>query len=437
MKKTLSVILAVLLASSLVCLAVSAEGTTVTIDMTAQGFADAAEITDVTSGAVTVTFDKGTGSTTPKYYNNGTAARAYGGNTVTVASTGDKITGIVLTFSSTSNTGTLSADGGTYAVSGTTGTWSGSAASVIFTNTASSGHARIMKIEVTLGGEPAVVTEPETPSYTTPAEIVTALYALEPNTTLAGGPYTLTGVVNNIDSAYNSSNGNVTVTITVEGKDVQCYRLVNGTSDKCASIQMGDTVTVKGQLKHYQNKAGVSTYEFDSGCTLEDYKATAPEAPTYSTPAEILDALYKLEAGKSLAGGPYTLEGKITEIVTEYSSEYKNVTVKIVVGNDTTKPVTCYRMKGDGADVIAVGDTVKVTGSLKHYKDGSGNSTYEFDQNCSLDSYEKAAAAGTTSGQTTAPSTGDPAGVYAVLAAVAICAAAAAFAVSRRKAGAR
>ena len=95
----------------------------------------------------------------------------------------------------------------------------------------------------------------------------------------------------------------------------------------------------------------------------------------------ILKALYALESGKSL-DGKYTLTGVITKIDTAYSSQYKNVTVTIVVDGLTEYPVQCYRMKGTGADTIKVGDTITVTGTLKNY-----NGTKEYDTGCTLDSY--------------------------------------------------
>ena len=95
----------------------------------------------------------------------------------------------------------------------------------------------------------------------------------------------------------------------------------------------------------------------------------------------ILKALYALESGKSLTG-KYTLTGVITKIDTAYSSQYKNVTVTIVVDGLTEYPVQCYRMKGTGADTIKVGDTITVTGTLKNY-----NGTKEYDTGCTLDSY--------------------------------------------------
>ena len=59
----------------------------------------------------------------------------------------------------------------------------------------------------------------------------------------------------------------------------------------------------------------------------------------------------------------------------------------------------CYRLAGDGADSIAVGDTITVSGLLKKYhKDGQPD-ICEFDSGCSLDKVVKA--------QQPQPGTGD------------------------------
>ena len=107
------------------------------------------------------------------------------------------------------------------------------------------------------------------------------------------------------------------------------------------------------------------------------------------TPEDIVNALYALESGETLRGGKlYTLTGVITKIDSEYSAQYGNITVTIVVNGMTDKPIQCYRLKGDAASIIELGDTITVNGKLKrHY------STYEFDSGCTLTSFVAADAA--------------------------------------------
>jgi len=144
-------------------------------------------------------------------------------------------------------------------------------------------------------------------------------------------------------------------------------------------IAVGDTITVTGSIKNHYG-----TFEFAQGCTLDSYvKGVAPEDPTAGmTMQELVDAAYALEAGKYIDGK--TLTGKITEVNTAFDSEYNNVTVTIVVEGKEDKPIECYRMKGNGADIIGVGDTITVTGNLTNY-----NGKIEFDKGCTLDSYTK------------------------------------------------
>ena len=100
-----------------------------------------------------------------------------------------------------------------------------------------------------------------------------------------------------------------------------------------------------------------------------------------TSPADIVDAAYALEAGEALPIA-YTLTGVITKIDSAYSSSYNNVSVIIAVEGKEDKPILCFRMKGEGADVIKVGDTITATGILKNY-----NGKIEFDAGCTLDSY--------------------------------------------------
>ncbi len=208
-----------------------------------------------------------------------------------------------------------------------------------------------------------VVEEEVVEAPSDPLEIVNALYALEDGATL---PYTATlvGTVTSIDNEYSAEYGNITVTITVAGaedKPIQCFRLKGEGAD---AIAVGDALVVTGSLKNYKG-----TYEFDAGCTF---------VPVLTDEIALVNALYALEDGASL---PYeaVLTGTITSIDTEYSEQYGNITVTITVAGAEDKPIQCFRLKGEGAADLAVGDTIVVKGTLKNYK-----GTYEFDAGCTL-----------------------------------------------------
>lgn len=218
---------------------------------------------------------------------------------------------------------------------------------------------------------PETPEEPEKPAMT-PVEIVEAAYALEVGAALEGAQ-TLTGIITKVDTAYSADYKNVTVTIAVNGiasKTIQCFRLKGDGAD---SIAVGDVITVTGVLKNYNG-----TIEFDAGCTLD----------SYATAKATVEAAYALAGGASMEG-TQTLTGVITKVDTAYSAQYKNVTVTIQVGDMADKLIQCYRLKGLGAAILQVGDTVTVSGIIKNYvKDDK--STIEFDSGCVLESFEAA-----------------------------------------------
>lgn len=113
------------------------------------GYENAQEVTDVVVDEnVSVTFAKGSGSTTPKYYDDGTAIRAYGGNTFTVNVGGNYIVKeIRLEFSTGGNSNAITASEGAF--DGTN--WLGSSQSVTFTVSGTKGQRRIAGVTVVYG----------------------------------------------------------------------------------------------------------------------------------------------------------------------------------------------------------------------------------------------------------------------------------------------
>ncbi len=209
----------------------------------------------------------------------------------------------------------------------------------------------------------------------TPAEIVDAAYALGANEKLEG--QTLTGKITSIDTAYSEQYKNITVTIVIEGKEdkpIVCFRMKG---EGAENLAVGDVITVTGDLINYvKDGAETGTIEFNAGCTFTKAQAAM-------TPAEIVDAAYALGANEKLEG--QTLTGKITSIDTAYSEQYKNITVTIVIEGKEDKPIVCFRMKGEGAENLAVGDVITVTGDLINYvKDGAETGTIEFNAGCTF-----------------------------------------------------
>jgi len=176
-------------------------------------------------------------------------------------------------------------------------------------------------------------------------------------------PAVVTGVVTEIPSAWSEEYGNITVNMEFDGKVFQCYRLKG---EGAKDLAVGDTITVAGVIKNYKGLV-----EFDAGCVL------VPNDMYHS----VKNALsgYKLTDGEAQEGVK-TITGTISTIDTAWSEDYQNITVTIVVAGLEDYPIMCYRLSGEGAADLAVGDTITVTGTLKNYK-----GTIEFDQGCTLD----------------------------------------------------
>ena len=120
----------------------------VVINLSAQGYVNAQDVSTLSIDGITITFSKGTGSNGPKYYTTGKAVRLYGGNTLKVEAE-NCINQITMTFASsyypTSDNFNVNCGSATL---GITTIWSGSSETVLFTNTAPSGHWRLQTITV-------------------------------------------------------------------------------------------------------------------------------------------------------------------------------------------------------------------------------------------------------------------------------------------------
>ena len=137
-----------------------------TINFSEKGYTNGTSVTTVEGTGITITFNKGTSSNAPKYYDTGYAVRVYGGGYFTVTAKGNNITQIDLVFSSGEGNNTITTDVGTYSNK----TWTGLNESVTFTVGGNSGHRRIKSITVTYRSEQQQ--EKTTPTLTFSQEIV-------------------------------------------------------------------------------------------------------------------------------------------------------------------------------------------------------------------------------------------------------------------------
>ena len=197
------------------------------------------------------------------------------------------------------------------------------------------------------------------------ADIVNAAYTLEDGAAMSK-TQRLFGTVTAINTAWSDEYKNITVTIVCDGKTeqpVQCYRLSGEGADKLA---VGDEIAVVGTIKNYKG-----TIEFDKGCKLIPVDSVAS--------VKNVLAAYTLEEGAAMTEA-CTVTGVVVAIPTAWSDEYKNITVNMVVAGLEDYVLQCYRLSGEGADKLAEGDTITVTGTIKNYK-----GTVEFDKGCTLD----------------------------------------------------
>lgn len=147
--------------------------------------------------------------------------------------------------------------------------------------------------------------------------------------------------------------------ITVEANTIKVTKL----PETAGTITLVATLKIEGETVQNNTK---------------EYTVNVAAAEKELTQEEIVEAVWKLNKGESLEG-TYTLTGKITRINTPYDTGYKNITVTIVVGTLTDKPIQCFRMKGTDADKLAVNDIITVTGTLKN-----SSGTKEFDAGCTF-----------------------------------------------------
>ena len=138
------------------------------------------------------------------------------------------------------------------------------------------------------------------------------------------------------------------------------------------------TVDVNEECTQDTNYVLTATCTDDNGNTASTSWEYLLPGVDYEGMKAIVDQAYALDKGAVL-DGEHTLMGEIISVDTAWSDQYKNITVSISVKDREDKPIMCYRLKGDGAQDLMVGDTITVFGILKNY-----NGTIEFDAGCQL-----------------------------------------------------
>lgn len=146
------------------------------------------------------------------------------------------------------------------------------------------------------------------------------------------------------------------------------FTMINGGEYVLGTYSTFNTFCISEGSYMKPDTTGVSQFPGNL-ITLENVGKLEPadEVVIYDTVAEIFEEASKLENNQLLSGGhAYTLIGVITSVDTEYSADYGNVTVTIEVEG---KAFQCFRLKGEGADTIKVGDTITVEGPVSIYNE--------------------------------------------------------------------
>lgn len=175
--------------------------------------------------------------------------------------------------------------------------------------------------------------------------------------------------------------------VTIDGVEYSVEWAISVTQGPSDSAKIGESSKANHVLLDI-NESPAEDILFTATATVKDadgnsesasfsYKVAA-SATAGMSDEEIVEEAYKLENGEMMEGNA-TLTGVITMVKTPYDPSYKNITVIIQIGDLADKKIECYRLKGDGADALAIGDTITVTGILKNYK-----GTIEFDAGCEL-----------------------------------------------------
>jgi len=301
---------------------------------------------------ITATFHKGSGSTAPQYYTNGTAVRWYGGNTLDITATNATISAIEFTY--TQKNKDVTADVGEY--NHDEGTWTGSESSVTFTVASGSGHNRVSEIKVTY-----------TTSGGTPAPSITA---------------------ENVEIAYDATEGAIAYTIN---DGVEGGVLTAATEAEWLEIgEVGETVPFTCSVNDNGERTATVTltYTFNTDQTVTKNvtvtQATNPNGPgSEANPYTVAQARAAIDAGTGTQGVYAT--GIVSAIPTAYNPTYENVTFNMVDEEGDEVFLQAYRCGGAEAANVAVGDVVVVYGNLTYYANGG---IYEFAQGCEVVSLE-------------------------------------------------
>ena len=155
-------------------------------------------------------------------------------------------------------------------------------------------------------------------------------------------------------------------------------------------------------IKIVPGENGIVTIDINEECEAETpYTLTATVTDTAGRTAtcswehilpkgqnmvDIVNQAYTLQSGEAMEN-TVVLTGKIISIDNLWNPDFKNITVTIEIAGAEDKPIQCYRLKGDGAKELAIGNIITVSGKIKNH-----SGIIEFDSGCTLISAEAGTA---------------------------------------------
>ena len=287
--------------------------------------------------AVTVTFDKGTNNNAPKYYDNGTAIRCYGGNTFTITSTAGNITNIVLTYGGSDGANAITTDVGAFS----SGTWTGSSKSVTFTVGGTTGNRRIAGISVTYEGtNSGTPVAPNAPTLTESCSFDDAMNVAITNISDGATVYYTTD-----RSTPSASNGTVysapfeiTATTTVKAiavNEAGTSDVVSATYTKNQSVDSGITDVLNREITEVPN--GTDYFAWSGKSVNSSAVYAGQSAGRYNT--------IQLRSDKSNSGIISTTSGgKLRKIKVDWNSNTAEGRTLRIYGNNSpyTTPAELY-----------------------------------------------------------------------------------------------
>lgn len=211
-----------------------------------------------------------------------------------------------------------------------------------------------------------------------------------PQETVPAGPDNTAAAIDYLKTFYINEAG------TTTGADFTRFGIVRLDGEAFTvtwSVNVGEEL-----IKIIPGDAGMVNIDINEECEVEtpytltatvsdDAGHTASFSWDHILPAgmdmvSIVEAAYALAPGAAMDNN-VELSGKVISISTIYNPDFDNISVVIEVPGAEDKPITCYRMKGEGVQDIAIGNIISCSGIIKNY-----NGTIEFDQGCQMTKWE-------------------------------------------------